>query len=130
MYSSLFFFLMIRRPPRSTRTDTLFPYTTLFRSERSAFRAAVIAFDQSSGDSAAEAAENDDMQIQDYHDNFLEKFQDSSEHTTSHPERPSRRHGATPNSNQLGKQPRRDSRIKYVCTSWVDVPLQKEKISE
>src|SRR3546814_12706216 len=31
MYCS-FFFLMIRRPPRSTRTDTLFPYTTLFRS--------------------------------------------------------------------------------------------------
>src|SRR3546814_20360825 len=29
-----FFFLMIRRPPRSTRTDTLFPYTTLFRSWR------------------------------------------------------------------------------------------------
>src|SRR3546814_12024320 len=28
----LFFFLMILRPPRSTRTDTLFPYTTLFRS--------------------------------------------------------------------------------------------------
>src|SRR3546814_13405138 len=28
----LCFFLMIRRPPRSTRTDTLFPYTTLFRS--------------------------------------------------------------------------------------------------
>src|SRR3546814_6838300 len=26
---------MIRRPPRSTRTDTLFPYTTLFRSHRS-----------------------------------------------------------------------------------------------
>src|SRR3546814_5633605 len=30
--SLLFFFLMILRPPRSTRTDTLFPYTTLFRS--------------------------------------------------------------------------------------------------
>src|SRR3546814_19095026 len=30
-----FFFLMIRRPPRSTRTDTLFPYTTLFRSLKS-----------------------------------------------------------------------------------------------
>src|SRR3546814_9481267 len=29
---SCVFFLMIRRPPRSTRTDTLFPYTTLFRS--------------------------------------------------------------------------------------------------
>src|SRR3546814_5180963 len=28
-----FFFLMIRLPPRSTRTDTLFPYTTLFRSD-------------------------------------------------------------------------------------------------
>src|SRR3546814_1410000 len=28
---------MIRRPPRSTRTDTLFPYTTLFRSPRSPF---------------------------------------------------------------------------------------------
>src|SRR3546814_5601857 len=30
--SCLIFFLKIRRPPRSTRTDTLFPYTTLFRS--------------------------------------------------------------------------------------------------
>src|SRR3546814_1777354 len=29
---------MIRRPPRSTRTDTLFPYTTLFRSTRSLIR--------------------------------------------------------------------------------------------
>src|SRR3546814_3805556 len=32
MFYLLLFFLMIRRPPRSTRTDTLFPYTTLFRS--------------------------------------------------------------------------------------------------
>src|SRR3546814_11419198 len=31
---SYVFFLRIRRPPRSTRTDTLFPYTTLFRSDR------------------------------------------------------------------------------------------------
>src|SRR3546814_17719021 len=42
-----FFFLMIRRPPRSTRTDTLFPYTTLFRSLPTArnryFRAGPIA---------------------------------------------------------------------------------------
>src|SRR3546814_16403628 len=29
------FFVKIRRPPRSTRTDTLFPYTTLFRSDAS-----------------------------------------------------------------------------------------------
>src|SRR3546814_9926598 len=35
-----FFFLMIRRPPRSTLTDTLFPYTTLFRSRWS------LAFDR------------------------------------------------------------------------------------
>src|SRR3546814_11550297 len=35
VFSSIFFFLMIRRPPRSTRTDTLFPYTTLFRSSES-----------------------------------------------------------------------------------------------
>src|SRR3546814_18211707 len=32
LFRLFFFFLMIRRPPRSTRTDTLFPYTTLFRS--------------------------------------------------------------------------------------------------
>src|SRR3546814_2192964 len=32
VYYFSFFFLMIRRPPRSTRTDTLFPYSTLFRS--------------------------------------------------------------------------------------------------
>src|SRR3546814_19407999 len=32
MYIVLFFSLMIRRPPKSTRTDTLFPNTTLFRS--------------------------------------------------------------------------------------------------
>src|SRR3546814_899171 len=34
VYLTVFCFLMIRRPPRSTRTDTLFPYTTLFRSSR------------------------------------------------------------------------------------------------
>src|SRR3546814_1932201 len=36
-YSS-FFFLIIRRPTRSTRTDTLFPYTTLFRSAHPLFQ--------------------------------------------------------------------------------------------
>src|SRR3546814_8439367 len=34
---------MIRRPPRSTRTDTLFPYTTLFRSTRAGKRVAEVA---------------------------------------------------------------------------------------
>src|SRR3546814_11503476 len=39
----LLFFLMIRRPPRSTRTDTLFPYTTLFRSQSPSLPEAVRA---------------------------------------------------------------------------------------
>src|SRR3546814_10767884 len=33
LFRYVFFFLMNRRPPRSTRTDTLFPYTTLVRSD-------------------------------------------------------------------------------------------------
>src|SRR3546814_9068288 len=37
MLCFFFFVLMIRRPPRSTRTDTLLPYTTLFRSDKLAF---------------------------------------------------------------------------------------------
>src|SRR3546814_6661972 len=37
------FFLRIRRPPRSTRTDTLFPYTTLFRSDIICAGATVVA---------------------------------------------------------------------------------------
>src|SRR3546814_12370763 len=32
LFFTVIFFLIIRRPPRATRTDTLFPYTTLFRS--------------------------------------------------------------------------------------------------
>src|SRR3546814_14029428 len=41
LYIVFFFVLMIRRPPRSTRTDTLFPYTTLFRSRLTRGAAAV-----------------------------------------------------------------------------------------
>src|SRR3546814_14654607 len=51
-FLALFFFLMIRRPPRSTRTDTLFPYTTLFLSvhHRAAGDAlGLLAFDQHIG---------------------------------------------------------------------------------
>src|SRR3546814_10078783 len=39
-FAVCFVFLMIRRPPRSTRTDTLFPYTTLFRSHTADLAAA------------------------------------------------------------------------------------------
>src|SRR3546814_8728206 len=40
---------MIRRPPRSTRTDTLFPYTTLFRSGRERHRpSATVSHDRAS----------------------------------------------------------------------------------
>src|SRR3546814_13374131 len=38
----IFFFLMIRRPPRCTRTDTLFPYTTLFGSVACAVAGAIV----------------------------------------------------------------------------------------
>src|SRR3546814_9458672 len=41
-----FFFLLIRRPPRSTRTATLFPYTTLFRSGNDAKALLRFGFDQ------------------------------------------------------------------------------------
>src|SRR3546814_20364537 len=43
----LFVFLMIRRPPRSTRTYTLFPYTTLFRSHAKRSRNVPIAISPS-----------------------------------------------------------------------------------
>src|SRR3546814_4193393 len=43
-YHNVIFFLMIRRPPRSTRTDTLFPYTTLFRSDPIASIAESVGF--------------------------------------------------------------------------------------
>src|SRR3546814_8093594 len=39
----VYFFLLIRRQPRSTRTDTLFPYTTLFRSEQMVFAGPITA---------------------------------------------------------------------------------------
>src|SRR3546814_4100552 len=51
-FISCVFFLMIRRPPRSTRTDTLFPYTTLFRSPISL---GAVAHFQGKGDVRKEA---------------------------------------------------------------------------
>src|SRR3546814_8363584 len=53
----LFFFLMIRQPPRSTRTYTLFPYTTLFRSHTSDDPNVVLLIRQHAHRFVSEAAE-------------------------------------------------------------------------
>src|SRR3546814_14164993 len=59
MLSEFFFVLMKRRPPRSTRTDTLFPYTTLVRSspdESDRFARFVTVLDLASGIFGSRAA--------------------------------------------------------------------------
>src|SRR3546814_9150622 len=57
----MYFFLMIRRPARSTRTDTLVPYTTLFRSIRAetgdAFHIEVAAYPEMHPQAASPAAD-------------------------------------------------------------------------
>ncbi|HET6537534.1 MAG TPA: hypothetical protein VFG34_05390 [Sphingopyxis sp.] len=50
---------------------------------RNSFRAALIAADRASGDSEATATENADLQIEDYHQNFADKFKDYSETNTA-----------------------------------------------
>ena len=55
---------------------------SLCTAERDAFRNAVIALNRSGGDSAADAADNADMQLDDYHANFLDKYKDYSESGT------------------------------------------------
>src|SRR3546814_2911665 len=47
---------MIRRPPRSTRTDTLFPYTTLFRSPRARYQRPLAAGESFFGSTAIHTA--------------------------------------------------------------------------
>src|SRR5213079_3697514 len=60
----LFFFLMIRRPPRSTQQPTLFPYTTLFRSPTSGTSALVIASQQISGATGSWRSEEHTSELQ------------------------------------------------------------------
>src|SRR3546814_1341047 len=60
---------MIRRPPRSTRTDTLFPYTTLFRSAEAADRHA-----KSGGRLALAIAGVDDQQRSEEHTSELQSL--------------------------------------------------------
>src|SRR3546814_10782993 len=54
---------MIRRPPRSTRTDTLFPYTTLFRSFRLLRRGARVAVIELTGGGLGDVADDDHRRI-------------------------------------------------------------------
>jgi len=51
-------------------------------AERDAFRAAVIAFGRAAGDSEKNATDDADMQIEDYHANFTDKFKDYSSTNT------------------------------------------------
>ena len=51
-------------------------------TERDAFRNAVIALDRADGDTAAEAAEDADSQVEDYHSTFVDKFKDYTETKT------------------------------------------------
>src|SRR3546814_18038643 len=53
---STFFFLMIRLPPKSTLTDTLFPYTTLFRSFGAAMKSALSEVNALQGQSSEATA--------------------------------------------------------------------------
>src|SRR3546814_1714776 len=52
---------MIRRPPRSTRTDTLFPYTTLFRSHRRLHGAGLLLADLGGQQIADEALRSEEQ---------------------------------------------------------------------
>src|SRR3546814_4571773 len=54
---------MIRRPPRSTRTDTLFPYTTLFRSADAAADLSAQIFGKANADCHLAAARGQLLQI-------------------------------------------------------------------
>src|SRR3546814_12040190 len=84
--SCIVFFLMIRRPPRSTRTDTLFPYTTLFRSRKEPGAAAVAPRLAAESYGLTLCAEN----IEDSDDNMtrfviLSSLSRSEEHTSELP---------------------------------------------
>src|SRR3546814_9762249 len=64
---------MIRRPPRSTRTDTLFPYTTLFRSFETLFGALREAISTPRAASAAEGEATTNLAFfEAYFSNFIE----------------------------------------------------------
>src|SRR3546814_6117939 len=71
------FFVMIRRPPRSTRADTLFPYTTLFRSLHRLFVKLYRAAPNPPPSSACRAAPRSSAQL-----HQAVSFRRSEEHTS------------------------------------------------
>src|SRR3546814_6180614 len=82
----MFFFLMKRRPPRSTRTDTLFPYTTLFRSLPRIARSAGPRLWRQSDGVAAGSSDRLRGQVRDAHqsseDDHADRQKRSEEHTS------------------------------------------------
>jgi hypothetical protein len=67
---------------KKTPTEFEMGLKSVCTAERDAFRNAVIALNRSGGDSAADAADNADMQVEDYHANFTDKYKDYSESGT------------------------------------------------
>src|SRR3546814_19098629 len=76
------FFLMIRRPPRSTRTDTLFPYTTLFRSLLPAHSIRKPAKKYKPEQARQSAGANDQFRSGVFHALWTGKEERSEEHTS------------------------------------------------
>src|SRR3546814_3752019 len=82
LFICFFFFLMIRLPPRSTRTDTLFPYTTLFRScERQLMQAETAARDELRERDEAQINGEVDERRQQHPHRFVQQIR-SEEHTS------------------------------------------------
>src|SRR3546814_20520038 len=71
---------------KKTAADYEAAIKTVCQAEREAFRKAVIVLDKSGGDSDADATGDADMQVEDYHANFIEKFVDYSDSGTLPPQ--------------------------------------------
>src|SRR3546814_3140384 len=82
MLFCVFFFLMIRRPPRSTRTDTLFPYTTLFRSlDHDRVKIGARGIDRC-GVAGGAGADDEDLAAMLGHERIPGRWRRSEEHTS------------------------------------------------
>src|SRR3546814_12244185 len=97
---------MIRRPPRSTRTDTLFPYTTLFRSEylsKLPRLASIRHFDQFNGYSgqAGSAFPDENNRYAQQKERGLQGYRPPSRHRLPHES--GNGAGGTGHGRQLGK---------------------------